>query len=89
MIKITPLGKNILFKIEKARAGILDTSSRSSAVEHAEVVATGDEVTIKLKAGDKAFVKAWAVDIIDHEDEKYYFANENTDGILAKYENVQ
>lgn len=82
MLKIQPLAGIIQIDIPQANAGILDTSMRSSAVEFAEVIAVGDGYNL-IKKGDKIFFKAWAVDIVDHQDKKYYFINVKTDGILA------
>lgn len=82
-MKITPLSNLVQLDIKEAQAGVLDTSSRDSAVEYAEVIAIGDKVT-ELAIGDKVFVKAWAVDIITHEEQKFYFVDINSNGILAK-----
>lgn len=79
---IQPLDNFIQIKMPEAKAGVLDTSSKVSAVEYAEVIAVGDGVK-KVKKGDKVFVKAWAVDIILYEDKRYYFVNMETNGILA------
>lgn len=84
-MKIEPLGDMIQLEIAEASAGVLDTSSRESAVEYATVVGISKDATFKnLKVGDKVFVKAWAIDIINYEDKKYYFVNPETMGILAK-----
>ena len=80
-MKITPQPNIVQLKIEEASAGALNTSSRDSAVELAEVVSAA-EGTGFVK-GDKVFVKAWAIDIINHEGKKYYFCNLDTKGILA------
>ena len=82
-MKIIPLKNQVHLKIDEAKAGILDTSSRMSAVEYAEVLALGPDVTIDIKVGDHVFVKAWATDIITHEDKRYYFISTETNGILA------
>ncbi len=84
-MKIQPLGNNIQLELEEVSAGALNTSSKESAVEYAKVVAmgAGAEVVYGLKRGDYVFVKAWAIDIINHEDKKYYFCNIDTGGILA------
>jgi len=81
-MKIKPLKEYIQLKLEEASAGILDTSSRESAVEFAEVIAVGDGIE-EIKKGDFLFVKSWAIDIINHKDKKYYFVNINTKGALA------
>lgn len=80
-MKIQPLANIVYLKIEKPSAGALDTSSRDSAIELAEVLAVGSRVD--LQKGDKVFVKSWAIDIITHEDEKYHFVNIESGGILA------
>ncbi len=85
-MKIRPLPEEVQLKIEEAKAGILDTSSRESAVEYAEVLAVGDSLLLEetgIKKGDYVFVKSWAIDIISHEDKKYYFVNISTKGIKA------
>lgn len=69
-------------KIEEAKAGDLITASRQSAVEFAEVIAVGKDVD-DLKAGDKIFVKAWGIDIVNHNDVKYHFIHKDTNAILA------
>lgn len=81
-MKIKPLKDEVQLKIERATAGDLVTSSYESAIEYGEVLAVGDSVE-ELKKGDRVFVKSWAIDIITHEDKKYYFVNLNTKGIKA------
>jgi co-chaperonin GroES (HSP10) len=81
-MKIKPLNDIVQLKIEEVKAGVLDTSSRESAVEYAEVVEVGENV-YDLASGDKVFVKAWGVDIVNYEDKKYHFVNINTNAILA------
>ena len=82
-MKIIPQPNLVQLDIKEATAGVLDTSSRDSAVEFAEVIAVGDKVET-LGVGDKVFVKAWAVDIINYQDEKFYFVDQTSNGILAK-----
>jgi len=82
MIKIKPLNNIVQLKIQEAKAGVLDTSSKKSAVEFGEVVNFGENVK-GFKKGDKVFFKAWATDIISHEGETYYFINIETNAILA------
>ena len=88
-MKIYPLGNIIQLEFEEASAGDLITSSRDSAVEYAKIVAIGkgiylgDKPMFGIDIGDHVFVKAWAVDIITHQDKKYYFVNLETNGILA------
>lgn len=86
MLKIKPLGGNIQLEMEQAKAGALDTSSRESAVEFAKVIAVPNEYfeeNYKIKVGDTVFVKSWAIDIITHQDKKYFFLNITSGGLLA------
>ena len=73
----------VQIQMNEATAGVLDTSSRESAVEFAEVVAVGEQVN-SLKVGDKVFVKAWAIDIVTHNEKRFYFCDQTSNGILAK-----
>lgn len=81
-MKIKPLDGIVQIKIEEAKAGALNTSSRESAVEFAEVLSVGENCGT-IKKGDKVFVKAWGIDIVSHEDKKYYFVNLNNKALLA------
>lgn len=81
-MKIKPLKGIVHLKIDEVTAGALNTSMRPSAVEVAEVSEVGEGVT-SVKKGDKIFVKAWAVDNIVYNDQKFYFVAIETNGILA------
>lgn len=81
-MKIKPFTNQIYIKMEEAHAGILDTSSRESAIEYAEIVAIGEGITT-LKKGDTIFVKSWAIDSVYYNDKRYNFINVETGGILA------
>jgi len=82
---IEPLQNIIQLDIQEATAGVLDLSGRPSSVEFATVLAAGPLIGsgVYVKPGDKVFVKSWAIDIINHEDKKYYFVNADTKGVLA------
>jgi co-chaperonin GroES (HSP10) len=80
---IKPLVDVVQLEIEEAKAGVLDTSSRNSAVEYAKVIAVHPDTPTWVKAGDHVFVKSWGIDIITHEGKKYYFTNLNTKAILC------
>jgi co-chaperonin GroES (HSP10) len=82
-MKIHPLNNIIQLKMEGMKAGALQLNSMDTAIEYAEVIDFGDKVE-GFKKGDKVFVKAWAIDIVTYQNEKYYFCNTNTEGILAK-----
>lgn len=79
---IHPLKDIIQLDIQEARAGVLDTSGRPSAVEYANVIAVGEGVT-QVKLGDSVFVKSWGIDIVTHEDKKYYFVSQDTKALMA------
>lgn len=81
-MKIKPLEGEIQLKIEEAKAGILNTSSRKSVVEYAQVIAVGEGVK-EIKKGDYVFVKSWAIDIINHDEKDYFFISVKTMGVKA------
>lgn len=83
LLKIEPQQNTVQLKIEEAKAGVLNTSSRETAVEFGEVLAIGEGVK-SLKVGDKVFVKAWGIDIVNHNEERFYFVNLETNAILGK-----
>lgn len=82
MTKIQPLGNIVQIKLDEQKAGVLDTSSRISAVEVGEVVSVGPDVK-NLKKGDKVFFKSWGVDSINHGETRYHFISLETNAILA------
>lgn len=81
-MKIKPLPGIIYLEIKEAKAGVLDTSARSTAIEYATISNVGEGVE-HLKKGDNVFVKSWALDVISHEGKKYFFVSDKTHGILA------
>lgn len=86
-MKIKPIGKVIYLKLDTVeqvggKNVSLDTSSKKTTREFAEVLAVGPDVTT-VKVGDKLFVKGWAIDIINHDKKEYFFTSEDRDGICA------
>jgi co-chaperonin GroES (HSP10) len=81
-LAVNPLPGIVYIKSDEVSSGMLDTSSRQSAVEVAVVVAMGTGVE-GLLVGDRIFYKAWACDTITHEGVRYNFINVATGGILA------
>ncbi len=81
-MKIKPLAGIVQLKIEKPTAGVLDTSSKPSAIPVGEVIAIGKGVE-ELSVGDKVFVESWGVSIQDYKDKPYYFVNVENKSILA------
>jgi len=82
MMTIQPLGSLVQLGLKEISAGVLDTSSRDSAVEFATVLEIGPQAEGVLP-GDKVFVKAWGIDIVNHEDKKYYFVDMTSNALLA------
>ena len=98
-MKIKPLFNQVYLKIEELKVGILDTSSKSVAIEYAEVLAVPEHdcdllkpstnkatCDFELHPGDHVFVKSWAIDTINYKDKKYHFISLDSEGILAKVE---
>lgn len=93
-MQIEPMPGVIYLKTQATKVGGLDTSGKESAVEYAEVLAVGSkggEMAFQMQPsefvlapGDHVFVKAWAIDTIDHEGVRYEFVHVATNGILAK-----
>lgn len=86
-MKVKPIGKVIYLKLDTVeqvggKNVSLDTSSKKTTREFAEVLAVGPLVT-QVKTGDKVFIKAWAIDVIRHEDKDYFFTNEDANGLCA------
>lgn len=85
-MKIKPQPNIVQIKIDEAKAGALNVSSKHTAVEYGEVIAVGDYLKaseLNPKLGDKIFFKSWAVDIITYNDKDYYFIDITSNGILA------
>jgi len=82
---ILPVNKKIQLKIEQPTAGGLDLSSKETAIEVAEIVAIPSDAKIigGVCIGDKIMVKAWAIDIINYNGEKFYFVDSDSSGICA------
>lgn len=81
-MKIKVSKGELYLKLEEASAGLLDTSSRESAVEYGEVIDVGEDVT-EYKKGDVVFVKSWALDHIDYKGKRHYFVSLKTGGVKA------
>lgn len=82
-MKIKPLGSRIQISVDESKAGGLDVSGLNVAREMGKVVALGPEVTLPIKVGDRILFKAWAVDIINENGEKYHFIDQDSKGIHA------
>jgi len=86
-MKIKPIGKVIYLKLDTVQEVggknvSLDTSSKKTTREFAEVLAVGPDV-LTVKVGDYVFVKARAIDQITHDKKEYFFTNEDANGLCA------
>ena len=81
-MKIHPQPNIIYLKTEEVKVGVLDTSSKTSAIEYAEVLAIAEDVN-GIKVGDMIFVKSWGIDSIFYENKWYRFVNLETNAVLA------
>lgn len=86
-MKIKPIGKVIYLKLDIVESiggknVSIDTSSKETTREFARVLAIGPEVT-QVKVGDKILIKGWAVDTIVIDKVKYFFTNEDANGLCA------
>lgn len=95
---IQPVGKKIQIEVDSPTAGGLDLSSKETIVEVGTIIALGEELaglgrtkringvlveTEKFKVGDRIFLKAWAIDIINYNKDKFYFIDADSLGICA------
>lgn len=99
-MKIKTLGSRIQLEIEEPKTGALNVTSMPTAMEYGTITDIGADVDAKykfindkkgtvestLKVGDKVMFKAWAVDIIQYGDTKYYFLDIKTGGLCAVIE---
>lgn len=82
-LKVKALGQRIQLSIEEPKAGELDMTGINAAKEVGTVIGLGKDVTLPIKVGDKVLFKAWAVDIITENGQKFYFISQHTDGICG------
>lgn len=72
---------NIKIKTEIVSAGVLDTTSRKSAVEYGEVIGLGPDVTLPIKIGDMVTFKSYGVDIANVNDKEFLYVAQRTGAI--------
>lgn len=82
--KITTLGDRIRIKVDEPKVGVLSTEGQTLATEVGEVIGVGNEVTLPLKVGDRILFKAWSVDIVNINGERFIFISQSTNGICCK-----
>lgn len=76
------LKNRVYLDIKEPEAGALSLESMPTAIEYAEVLEVGEGID-ELKKGDRVFVKAWSIDIVNHDGKKYHFVDFRTGGILS------
>lgn len=84
-MRITPLNNKVLIQIDEPKVGMLDISSKKSALEKGEII-EANPLCDFLKKGDKILFKAWAVDLLTVEGETYYFIDFDSPGLCGKIE---
>lgn len=76
-----PLGNKIQLDIKEVKIGAIQSDSIE---EHGTILAIGGEVEVpKFPVGATLYFKAWAVDVITEQGEKYYFISADSDAIVA------
>lgn len=78
---LKPLNNKIMLQIDEMKIGAIQSDSISEA---GRIISTGPNVDkVLFKEGRMLYFKAWAVDIITKDDEKYYFISADSDAICA------
>lgn len=79
---MTPLKNKIQLKIDEVKIGAIQSDT---VAEKATVLAVGPDCkteTFEL-IGRTVYFKAWAVDVITDNGEKFYFISEDSDALCA------
>lgn len=76
-----PINNKLQLDIKEVKIGAIQSDSIE---EHGTIIAVGDEVpTDYFPIGSTLYFKAWAVDVISKDGEKYYFISADSDAICA------
>ena len=86
-----PIGNKIQLDIKEVKIGAIQSDSIE---EHGTIIALGenvyltniggyDEKEVVHMIGKTLYFKAWAVDVISKDGEKYYFISADSDAICA------
>lgn len=79
---IRPKGKKLLIKCSVEKIGNFDVSSKATAQEVGEIIDIGQDV-VGFSKGDKIMFKAWGIDSIEYQNEKYNFIDFDSPLICA------
>lgn len=77
-----PYGKKLQIKIDEVKIGAIQSDS---ITERGTIMRVGElcELFNDIDVGRDIYFKAWAVDVITDNGEKYYFISEDSEGICA------
>lgn len=85
-LKVKPHGRKLLMSIPETKTGSLVVQQGAQIQEIGTVIAVGKEIDPKyyqIKVGDTLHFKAWAVDIITVDGEKFYYLDADSDAICG------
>lgn len=80
--KIQPVGKKLMLDIPETKAGGIAVVQGSQIQEQGIIIGVGPEVK-KYSKGSTIQFKAWAVDIITIDGQKYYYIDSDSDAICG------
>lgn len=76
-----PLKNKLMLDIKEIKIGMIQSDSIE---EHGTIIAVGPDVDSEVfKIGATLYFKAWQVDVITKDGEKYYFLSADGDSICA------
>lgn len=85
--KVKPYGSKLLLSIPETKTGALEVQQGAQIQEVGTIIDIGDSVVNwegnPLKIGDTLHFKAWAVDIITVDGEKFYYLDADSDAICG------
>lgn len=77
-----PVGKKLLLEIKETSAGGISVHQGAQIQELGTVLAVGEFVN-GIKKGDVIHFKAWAIDCITVDGEKYYYLDSDSTAICG------
>lgn len=81
-MKIKPFGNKLMLDIPETKAGSINVVQGAQIQEQGKVLAVGSNVK-DFHKGDVIQFKAWAVDIITIDGQKYYYIDADSDAICG------
>lgn len=82
-IKIQPLGKKLLIDIPESTAGGLVIHQGAQIQEQGTILAIGPDVTIDVKIGDTIHFKAWGIDVLTIDGNKFYYLDTDVSALCG------